>query len=82
MRATFFAIGAAGALLAAPALATPPAGALPLSEVLRVLETGGDLAHVEEVEWDDEGFWAIEYRNAAGAEVEVRMDPITGLPRE
>ena len=67
-------------VLPAVAHAGPPANARALSEILSQLETGGDVAWFDEVEWDDDGYWEIEYVRADGARVELRVDPVTGEP--
>lgn len=64
-----------------PVRAAPPAGALPLSQILQTLEAQGDVAWFKEVEWDDDGHWEIEYRRKDGGNVEIRVDPISGARR-
>ncbi|MGY6633674.1 MAG: PepSY domain-containing protein [Alkalilacustris sp.] len=59
-------------------LAGPPADALPLSQILAEIEARDSVAHFEEIEWDDDGYWEIEYRRADGARVEMEVDPVTG----
>ncbi len=66
--------------LAIPAFAEPPAGSLPLSEVLRSLEDQGLVSYFLEVQWDEEGYWDLRYIDAAGDPVEARLDPRTALP--
>lgn len=75
------------ALLAiAPTLAAadtpPPAGSLALSEIVTKVETdaGASLAYIESVDWDDDGYWEVEYRTTDGKEVKLRADPATGAP--
>ncbi|SEH83268.1 PepSY domain-containing protein [Paracoccus alkenifer] len=70
----------------APAVAIaapPPAGALKLSQIVAKLESdaGANLAYIDEVEWDDDGYWEAEYYTTAGAKVKVRLDPATGAQR-
>lgn len=75
---------ACAALAPAAALAEPPPpNAMPLSQLVATLEAdvGADLAYVESVEWDDDGYWEVEYRTADDREVEVDLDPTTGKPR-
>lgn len=77
---------AALALFVAPAVAIaapPPADGLKLSQIVAQLESdaGADLAYVDEVEWDDDGYWEAEYYTTAGAKVKVRLDPATGAQR-
>ena len=69
-------------LLGSPALAAPPpADAKPLSEIIRMIEEQGDVAYIDEVDWDDDGHWDIEYVRTGGGEVEVEIDPVSGQPR-
>lgn len=59
----------------------PPENAVPLSEVIRMFEESGDVAYFDEIEWDDDGYWEIEYRRGDGAKVEIKVDPVSGEPR-
>ncbi|MFN3614847.1 MAG: PepSY domain-containing protein [Rubrimonas sp.] len=61
--------------------AAPPSDARPLSENIASLEASGDVAWFDEIEWDDDGYWEIEYYRPDGAKVEVRIDPVSGEPR-
>jgi hypothetical protein len=54
----------------------PPAGAKPLSEIIKMLEDQG-MRDITEVEFDG-GVWKIEVHNRDGSEVDVRVDPLTG----
>lgn len=80
-----FAAALLSALLPVTAMAAdaPPAGAMKLSAVLAALEArvANQLAYIDEAEWDDDGYWEVEYRGADGAEVKVKLDPMTGEPR-
>lgn len=75
-------IAAASLLVAltAPALAAPPEGSLPLSEILAEIEQRPDFAYFDEIEMDD-GYWEIEYYTQEGARVEIDIDPVSGQPR-
>jgi hypothetical protein len=59
----------------------PPRDARPLSDILRALEEQGDVAYFDEIEWDDDGYWEIEYVTADGARRKLELDPVTGEPR-
>lgn len=80
----------AGAILGALPLsalaAPPPADALPLSEIIAMIEAehGDRLAYIDEVEWDDDGYWEIELKDTDGQDVKLRVDPLTGAatPRD
>ncbi|RQP19640.1 MAG: PepSY domain-containing protein [Brucella intermedia] len=37
-----------------------------------------DTAFIDEVDWNDRGYYEIEYVTKAGAKVEVKVDPKTG----
>ena len=59
--------------LAQPLLASPPPdNAIPLSEIVIALENSGEVAYFDEIEWDDEGYWEIEYFGSDGSRVEGR----------
>lgn len=68
---------------AAPALADrpPPANALPLSEIIAALEARHDIHFIDEIEWDDDGYWEAEFYTNDGGKVEIKLDPVTGAPR-
>jgi hypothetical protein len=68
-------------LLPAAALAQPPADAMPLSQIIASIEGQADFGYIKEVDWDDDGYWEIEYYRADGAKVEVDIDPVSGEPR-
>lgn len=68
-------------LLPAAALAQPPADAMPLSQIIASIEGEADFGYIKEVDWDDDGYWEIEYYRADGAKVEVDIDPVSGEPR-
>jgi hypothetical protein len=69
-------------IAAAPVSANPPPeDALPLIEVLRMLEERDDVAYYDEIEWDSDGYWEVEYYRPDGTKVEVKIDPVTGDPR-
>jgi hypothetical protein len=61
--------------------ASPPSNAKPLSEIIKALEDSGNVAYFDEIEWDDDGAWEIEYYRPDGSKVEVKIDPVSGEPR-
>lgn len=74
----------AAALLAATAAPAafaqdrlPPPNALPLSEILASIEAEGNV-RFDEIDWEDRGYWEIEYYDDQGRRIEVRIDPVTG----
>ena len=70
-------------MLATPALAddVPPAGAMPLSEVIATVEAMDGVAMVIEVDWDDDGYWEIEYVDTDNRTHELDLDPMTAQSR-
>jgi hypothetical protein len=70
--------------LSAPALAgtPPPTDALPLSQIIQTLEQRGDVACFGDIEWEDDGYWEIEYITRDGQKREVKVDPVSGQIRE
>lgn len=70
-------------LHAAPALAdrTPPADALPMSAIVAGLEGQYDIQFIDEIEWDDDGYWEVEFFTKDGAKVELKINPVTGEAR-
>ena len=55
-----------------------PRDALPLLEVIRLVEAERDVAYVKEVEWEEDGYWEIAYVNSNGRAIEIEVDPRTG----
>jgi uncharacterized membrane protein YkoI len=80
LRKLTLALTAALLMAGAPALAqsSPPEGALPLSQVIARIEAMEGVRFIDEVEWDDDGYWEVEYVTADGRKVEARLDPMTG----
>ncbi|MGL4414981.1 PepSY domain-containing protein [Roseinatronobacter monicus] len=70
------------ALSAGPALAdrTPPAKALALSEIVAALESQYDIHFIDDIDWDDNGYWDVEFFTRDGAKVDLKIDPVTGRP--
>lgn len=71
------------ALCASPTIAKdrkPPADALPLSTIVAALEQQFEIEFIDEIDWDDDGYWEIEFFTKTGAKVELRIDPVTGQP--
>ena len=69
-------------LLAGPAFAQslPPQGSLPLSQIVAGVEKTETPRAFTEVEWDDDGYWDIEFVNQNNRRASVRIDPMTGEP--
>jgi uncharacterized membrane protein YkoI len=83
MSNSFAALLAAALMLGiTPALAdAPPQNAQPLSQLLATIEQNGDVAYFKEVDWDDDGYYEVEYRTRSGDDREVKVDPVSGQVR-
>lgn len=79
MRTILIATGIAMAF-ATPSMARPPDNALPLSQILSDLEASENLHYFDEIEWDSDGYWEVEYYRPDGAKVKIKIDPLTGQP--
>ena len=83
MRATVLPIALALASPGAAMAAPPPDNAMKISEIATAVEAeaGENLHYIESIEWDDDGYWDVEYKRRDGSEVEVKIDPLTGSSR-
>ena len=74
-------LAVAACLAAAPALAQnlPPANALPLSQIVATVETQ-PVRVFTEVEWDNDGYWDVEFINTDNRRTSLRIDPFSGEP--
>lgn len=74
-------------LMLTPALAqqqgpaTPPANGLKLSELLAKVETRPQFHYIDEVDWDEDGYYDITYYTSDKAKVEIKLDAVSGEPR-
>ena len=75
-RAATLAIAAATLIASGALAAPPPADAKPLSQILAAIEAQGNVRYFDEVEWDDSGYWKIEYVDRAGAKVVTAKVPL------
>lgn len=64
-------------LTAMNAYAAAPEGAK-LSEIIAKIESTADVKYVDEVDWNDRGYYEVEYYLNSGAKVEIKIDPKTG----
>ncbi|RKQ67972.1 PepSY domain-containing protein [Oceanibaculum indicum] len=71
----------AGAGLAEARDMQPPADAMPLSQIVAKIEQRPDFRYIDDLEWDDDGYYEIEYRTKEGGEVRLKLDPKTGEAR-
>jgi hypothetical protein len=50
------------------------------SEILSAIETRDDFRYLEEMEWNDDGYYSIVYHTADMARVEIHIDALSGNP--
>jgi hypothetical protein len=86
MHRTVLAVTAA-ILCCSPALAqetpmpAPPQNALKLSEILAKVEQRDGFRYIDELEWNEEGYWDVTYFTTDKAKVEMKFNPVTGEPQ-
>ncbi len=79
LRVTLFALLICGVGFLQPVEArTPPADAKALSQILQTIEQREDFGHFDEIEWDDDGYWEVEYVSKSRSRVRLNVDPVTG----
>ncbi|USG61863.1 PepSY domain-containing protein [Sneathiella marina] len=64
------------------ASSVPPANSMALSDVLQSVERQFSPTYIDEVNWDDDGYWEVEYVDQYGSKREIKIDPITGDVRK
>jgi hypothetical protein len=69
-------------LAAGPAAAQnlPPANGLSLSTIIANVEKTQPVRVFTEIDWDDDGYWDIEFVNTNNRRATVRIDPFSGEP--
>lgn len=71
--------GSALAQTAAPPV--PPENGLKLSEIIAKIEQRDQFRYIDEVDWDEDGYYEVTYFTSDKAKVEIKIDPVTGQPR-
>jgi hypothetical protein len=61
---------------------SPPTNALALSEIIGLVESQVSFKYIDEVNWDNDGYWEVEYIDNNGRKVEIKIDPVTGKLRK
>ena len=59
----------------------PPENALKLSEIIAKIETRDQFRYIDEIDWEDDGYYDVIYFTSDKAKVEIKIDAVTGLPR-
>ncbi|WP_011582438.1 MULTISPECIES: PepSY domain-containing protein [Chelativorans] len=60
--------------------AVPPETAMKASAIIAKIEDRADFRYLDELDWDDEGYYQIIYYTKDKAKVEMRINPVTGDP--
>ncbi|MDI6028155.1 PepSY domain-containing protein [Corticibacterium sp. UT-5YL-CI-8] len=74
-------------MMAGPAFAqttpapVPPANSMKLSEIVAKVEARTQFAYIDEIDWEDDGYYDVTYYTTDKAKVEIKIDPATGEPR-
>ncbi|MFU0502996.1 PepSY domain-containing protein [Pseudaminobacter sp. NGMCC 1.201702] len=72
--------GGAQAQNAAP-LPMPPENSLKLSEIITKIETRDQFRYIDEIDWQEEGYYEVTYYTKDKAKVEINVNPVTGEPQ-
>ncbi len=59
------------------AMAAAPDGKK-LSEIVAGIEQSADFDYIDEIDWNDRGYYEVEYFLKNGSKVETKIDPKTG----
>jgi len=59
----------------------PPENSLKLSEIIARIEARDQFRYIDEVDWEEEGYYDVTYYTKDKAKVEIHIDPVTGEPR-
>jgi len=58
----------------------PPENAMKVSEIVAKIEARADFRFLDELDWDDDGYYEIIYFTNDKAKVEMKINPVTGEP--
>ena len=59
----------------------PPDSALKLSAIIATVEQRDGFHYVDDVEWNDDGYYDVVYFTTDKAKVEMKIDAVTGKTR-
>lgn len=68
--------------LAQNAAAIPPENAKSLSSIITEIEKRPDFRYISSLEWDDDGYYEVTYHTSDKAKVEIKIDAVSGSPRD
>jgi hypothetical protein len=61
--------------------AVPPQDGMKLSEIIAKIEARDKFQYIKEIDWDDEGYYQVDYYTTDKAKVEMKLNPVTGEPQ-
>lgn len=59
----------------------PPPNALKLSEIVAKVEKRAGFRYIDDIEWNDDGYYDVIYFTDDKAKVEMKFNPVTGEPQ-
>ncbi len=59
----------------------PPEKAMKLSEIIAKVEGRDQFRYIDQIDWDEDGYYDIVYFTSDKAKVEIKLDPVTGESR-
>ncbi len=69
------------ALAQSSAPPAPPDNGKKLSEIVAGIEARDKFRYIDEVEWNDSGYYDVTYFTTDKAKVELKIDPVSGQPK-
>jgi uncharacterized membrane protein YkoI len=79
--AIFLAGAPAQAQTTTPPPPVPPEKSLKLSEIIAKIEQRDQFRYIDEIDWEDEGYYDVIYYTSDKAKVEIKIDAVTGETR-
>lgn len=73
-----FTIAAAFVIIAPLSVHAAPPQGTKLADIIAKVEQTPEIDYVDEVDWNDRGYYEIEYYMKNGAKAEIKIDPKTG----
>jgi hypothetical protein len=58
----------------------PPDKAMRLSQIVANVEGRDGFRYIDEIEWDEDGYYDVVYFTTDKAKVEMKFNPVTGQP--
>lgn len=78
---TIAALAIPGVAQSEDATPVPPADARLLSEIIAKVEKRDQFHYIDEIRWNQDGYYQVTYFTNDKAKVEINYNPVTGEPR-